>query len=195
MYIDRRDNLNITPLSDHRVLITLCHDDMNSFDLSFEKIGLSDPHSKKILSRLMTLATSCAGIELKNKVIVLEALENCDGVLLLVSVNEKKTTRKKYRIKRIKECPCFRFTNCEDMLCAINKLYNTNILFYNNSAYFYNDKYYLVFDYPVVSHKAKRILTEYSSSVRGTKPFVARLNESGKNLSHGNAIINIGSSL
>ncbi len=187
--------MNITQLSNDKVLISLCHDDMKSFELSFDKIGLSDPHSKKILSRLLSLAMTSTGLCSKNKTVILEALENTDGCLILVSLSDKKHRRKKYKIKRITEYPCFRFDDCENLLCAIKKLYNTDVLFYNNSAYYYNNRYYLVFDYPVVSHKAKKILTEYCGVVKGTKPFVARLNECGKKLSGGNAIIHIGSSL
>ena len=194
MYIDRRGILKIKQLTDDRILITLCHDDIEAFNLDFDTITLSDPHSNKILLRLLKLALSTTESDSKNKTIVLEAIENDDGILILLSLS-KKSKRKKYRIKRVSEHPCYRFDNCEHMLSAIKKLYHTDILFYNNSAFCYKNKYYLVFDYPFVSKKAKSILSEYSSTVRGVKPFIARLNECGKKLSGGNAVIHIGSSL
>ena len=81
------------------------------------------------------------------------------------------------------------------MLTAMKKLYSEKIFFYNNSLYHKDSNYYLVFDYPVVNNKAKKILSEFSHLFRGTKTFVARLHESAKMISSGNAITHIGSAL
>ncbi len=187
--------MKISQLSNTKVLISLCNEDMKNFELEFDDMGLSDPHSKKIISRLLSLACTSQNLVTDNKTILCEALKSTDGCVLLVSLSDKKSERKKYRIKRITEYPCYKFDNVENMLCAIEKLYRTDVFFYNNSAYCYKDKYYLVFDYPVVAQKAKKILSEFSYTVKGTKPFVARLNESAKALSQGNAIVHIGASL
>lgn len=187
--------LKISQLSDSKVLITLGLDDMKNFGLDFQKIGFSDPHSKKILSRLCTLACASNSIKTEKKTIMLEAIESGDGVMILVSVKDCASNRKKYRIKRIREYPCYRFENVEALLCAIEKLCNSDSFFYNNSAFFYKNSYYLVFDYPVVCNKAKNILSEFSHKTKGTKTFVARLHESGKTISQGNAIMHIGSQL
>lgn len=168
---------------------------MKSFNLEFEKIGFSDPHSKKILSRLLSLACVSNSICTDNKTVMLEAVPCAQGCMLLVSVCDKKQRRKKYRIKRITEYPCYRFENAEALLSAVEKLCDTDIFFYNNSAYSYKNRYYLVFDYPLVAQKAKKILSEFSHKVKGSKPFVARLHENGVMLSQGNAVIHIGSSL
>ena len=187
--------MKISQISHDKVLISLCNEDMKSFDLDFYNMGLSDPHSKKILSRLLSLACTSNSIQTENKKILCEALKSTDGCVLLVSLCDKEPQRKKYRIKRIKEYPCYKFSDIDTMLTTFEKLYNTDTLYYNNSVFLYNDSYYLVFDYPVVPEKAKRILSEFAHCVRGTKTFIARLCESGKNISNGNAIVNIGSQL
>lgn len=187
--------MKISQLSDTKVLITLGIEDMINFGLDFQKIGLSDPHSKKILSRLCTLACASNSIKTEQKTILLEAIENGDGMMLLLSVKEKENARKKYRIKRIEEYPCYKFYDAEQLLSCIERLCDSNSVFYNNSAFFYKNRYYLVFDYPVVSKKAKVILSEFSQKVRGTKTFIARLSESGKSLCKGNAVMHIGSAL
>ena len=81
--------MKISQLSDTKVLITLGTDDMKNFGLDFQKIGLSDPHSKKILSRLCTLACASNSIKTEEKSILLEAIENGDGMMLLLSVKDK----------------------------------------------------------------------------------------------------------
>ncbi len=187
--------MKISQISPDKVLISLCNEDMKSFDLDFYDMGFSDPHSKKILKRLLSLACLSNSIPTENKKILCEALKISDGCVLLVSFCDKAQERKKYRIKRIKECPCYKFSDTDTMLSAVKTLYSTDTLYYNNSAYLYNNSYYLVFDYPVVPQKAKKILSEFAKAVKGTKPFIARLCESGKKISGGNAIANIGSHL
>lgn len=187
--------MKISQLSNDKVMVTLSADDMKNFELEFDSIGLSDPHSKKVISKLLSVALNSSFAPNDNKSILCEAVPMGSGCVLLITLKDKKNNRKKYRIKRIKEYPCYRFENVDDLLTTVQKLYYTDVFFYNNSVYMYNDKYYLVFDYPVVPKKAQNILSEYSKAVRGTKPFVARLNESAKALSKGNAIIHIGASL
>ncbi len=187
--------MKISQLSNDKLMITLCNDDMKSFELEFDDMGLSDPHSKKIITRLLSLACTSNSIVLDNKIILCEALPTDNGCVLFISLKDKQHKRKKYRIKRITEYPCYRFECVEDLLSAVEKLYYTDVLFYNNSAYMYKDRYYLVFDYPIVPKKAKSILLEFANTVKGTKPFVARLHESATTLSSGNAIVHIGTSL
>ncbi len=187
--------MTISQLSNTEVLISLCSDDMKNFELDFNDMGLADPHSKKIITRLLSLACVKNSLQTQGKTIVCEALKSDDGCVLLLSLLDKKQKRKKYRIKRITEYPCYKFSCIDDMLCAVEKLYNTDVLYYNNSAYLFCDCYYLVFDYPIVPKKAQKILSEFSSSVKGSKPFIARLHESGKVISTGNAIVHIGAAL
>ncbi len=187
--------MKISQLSKDKVMVTLSADDMRSFELEFDSMGLSNPHSKKVINKLLNVAFNSGYDSCNNKSILCEAVPIESGCILLISLKDKKSCRKKYRIKRIKEYPCYRFECVDDLLNTVQKLYYTDILFYNNSVYMYKDRYYLVFDYPVVPKKAKNILSEYSTTVKGTKTFVARLNESAKALSKGNAIIHIGTSL
>lgn len=187
--------MKISQLSNDKVLISLCDDDMKNFELRFDEMGLKDPHSKKIIYRLLTLACNSSNIKTDNKIITCEAIKSDNGCVLFVSVNDKKNSRKKYRIKRITEYPCYRFYDTEAMLTAFEKLYSADVLYYNNSAFFYKDQYYLVFDYPIVAKKAKQVLSEFAEKTKGSKIFVARLHENGRMISNGNAIVHIGSSL
>lgn len=187
--------MTIQQLTDNKVMVSLCDEDMKGFDLSFDTMGICDRHSHKILFRLMNIACTKSGIDTKGKSVMLEAVPYIGGCILLISVSQKPHKRKKYRIQRIMEYPCYRFDSAEVMLSAIEKLYNCESLFYNNSVYVQNDVYYLVFDYPVVSDKALQILSEYANKCKGTKAFIARLHESAKKLSSGNAIVHIGAAL
>ncbi|MBR2715752.1 MAG: hypothetical protein IKB73_06090 [Ruminococcus sp.] len=185
--------MKISQLTNDKVMISLCSDDMKNFELEFNELGLSNPHSKRIITRLLTLACTSSGLATHNKQILCEALPNCDGCVLLISLSDKKQKRKTYRIKRIKEYPCFKFSSAEHFMSAVEKLYCADCLFYNNSAFLYKENYYLVFDYPLVPKCAEHILLEFSKRVKGSKTFISRLCENAKALSRGNAIIHIGS--
>lgn len=186
--------MQIIQINENRVLITLKNDDISNFDLEFDKLNYSDPCQQKIIERLFTLACVNNDICTKDKTVTLEALPNPDGYYILVSLNDKKS-RKRYRIKRIKEYPCYQFFNIDSMFTIIKKLYNCDALYYNNSLYCYNNRYYLVFDYPSVPKKVQSLLNEFALKVKCNKLFLARLNESAKKISSGNAIVHIGSAL
>lgn len=186
--------MTITQISDNKVLITLKSEDISNFDLDFNKLDISDPKHQMILKRIFILACSNKDISSKDKSVTLEALPNPDGYYILVSISDKKI-RKKYRIKRITEYPCYRFYSIDNMFSTIEKLYNCDVIYYNNSLYFYKNHYYLVFDYPSVPKKSQPILQEFAHKINCNKLFLARLNESAKKISSGNAIVHIGSEL
>ncbi len=184
--------MTIQQLSNNKVMISLCNDDMKNFELDFDTISAKNPHSKKIIGRLLDLACKSQGLSTKDKSVVLEALPYCDGCVFLISINDRKK-RKRYRIKKINSYPCYKFSDCETFLCAVKALHSSKIFFYNNSAYMKDNCYYLVFDYPLLSVKAQAMLCEYAKLTAASMPFVARLKESATVLSVGNAIANIGS--
>ncbi|MBQ8860776.1 MAG: adaptor protein MecA [Ruminococcus sp.] len=76
--------MKISQLSHNKVLISLCDDDMKNFELKFDEMGMCDPHSKKIINRLLTLACSSNNIETDNKTIICEALKSDNGCVLFV---------------------------------------------------------------------------------------------------------------
>lgn len=186
--------MTIKQLSEDKVLIRLCADDMKNFALEYEKMGFTDKHSKLILLRLLKIALCNFEAKNQNK-ILMEAIPDNDGCFLLLTLQNERSNRKKYKIKRVKDYPCYRFENCDELLKAIEMLYKNCKLFYNNSAFELKGKYYLVFDYPVVPKNAKMLLKEYSACECSDKIFLSHLYEHANVLSSGNAIEHIGCAL
>jgi len=186
--------MTITQINEYKVLISLKNNDILDFGIDFDSLNYSDPKQQKILRRLFTLACTNNNVCTKDKTVTLEALPNPDGYYILVSLSEKKE-RRKYRIKRITQYPCYQFTDIDTMFTAIEKLYSCDVLYYNNSLYYYKNRYLLVFDYPLVPKKAQPLLHEFAHKTKCDKLFLARLNESAKKISGGNAIVHIGSAL
>ena len=81
--------------------------------------------------------------------------------------------------------------NSKNFLEVIRLLYRQNVCCNKNSAYEQNGTYYLVFDYPAVPKRFKRILHEYGARC-GNNVFAARLRENAKEICKTNAVAVIG---
>ena len=113
----------------------------------------------KSVSITYTILENGLDIEIKDKRMIVEALPTVDGCMLLLTVEDKK--RKKYRLQNGKKCSCYDVGNSKNFLDVIQLLYKQNVCCNKNSAYEKDGVYYLIFDYPAVPKRFKRILHEY----------------------------------
>ena len=181
--------MTIDKLADNRVLIVLCKQDMSDFSLDYAKMNFEDSHSRKMLMRILRLACMKEGIEISGKSVLLEAISFDEECYLLATINNKK--QKKYRLKSNKNSLCYHLGSSGNFLDTIEQLYRQNVCCNHNSAYMYNDEYYLIFDYPSIPQKLKRVLSEYGNKGRNSLS-AARVKENGKQLCKHNAIAQIG---
>ena len=79
-------------------------------------------------------------------------------------------------------------------LDVIQLLYKQNVCCNKNSAYEKDGVYYLIFDYPTVPKRFKRILHEYGVRC-GDNIFAANLRENAQEICRSNAIAVIGKCL
>ena len=86
--------MTIEQLDKSKVLISLCKEDMDNFSLDISDMSFCDEHSRKVLLRLLQLASRKTGVEMHKGAVLLEALPHNCGCLLLVTVMEK-TKRKR----------------------------------------------------------------------------------------------------
>ncbi len=181
--------MTVDKLDENRVLIILCEKDMEDFSLDYDKMDMNDLHSRKVLMRIMQLACFKSGIEINGKKILLEAVAGAQGCYLLVTVDENR--KKKYRLKSTSDSICYSLGTSGNFLDSIEKLYRQNVCCNRNSAYEYNGEYYLIFDYPSIPQKLKRVLSEYGERRRGNL-IAADIRENGRLLYKTNAILGIG---
>ncbi len=180
----------IDRLEQNRILVTLCGKDMDDFSLDFNTLGFDDAHSRRILMRILQLACFKSGIEVTGKNILVEALPVDGGCYILLTVIEKYRHRT-YKIKTSSGSLCYFLGGSGNFLDTVEKLYKQNVCCNKNSAYLYDNKYYLIFDYPSIPYKLRRILLEYAVKCGG-KVTAARIRENGKSLCKVNAIAQIG---
>lgn len=184
--------MTVDKLAENRVLIILCDKDMADFALDFESLSLNEIHSRRILLRIMQLACRKTGIETAGKSISIEALLFEGECYLLVTALEKR--RRTYKLKKCDNCVCYLLGESGNFLDTIEKLYRENVYCNRNSAYLYENRYYLIFDYPSLPKKIRKVLSEYGEKCGGSIT-AAKIRENGRNLCSHNAIVRIGQHL
>lgn len=184
--------MTVEQLDKEKLLISLGLDDMRELSVSFETLDICDKDARMIIMRLLRLACKRAGVAYFQKTLLVEALPCDSGCLLLVTLMEKHSKRRVYKVKRLREYPCFCFFSAESLLSAAERLKALNIKLYSNSLWLYKGRLFLIIDYPIVSERVGSVLAEYAESHSGTKVFVSRVRESGKLLCPSNAMSAIG---
>ncbi len=184
--------MTINRLSANRVLIILGKDDMKNFDLSYEALSLNDDRSRKTILRLLGLACQKEGLDPNAKRFRIEAMALDADCYILITLSHR--TSKAYRLKSSAVHHCYNLGGSANFLEAICALNSQNVCCNKNSAYFLAGTYYLVFSYPVVPQKLRRVLSEFATRSRD-KLIVSRLREFGTEVCATNAIAVIGNRL
>lgn len=183
------DILTVDKIAENRVLIVLEEKDMTDFSLDYNKMSFEDVHSRKILMRILQLASIKTGLELNGRRVMLEAILLNDECYLLITVRTRQ--HKTYRLKDNNKSLCYHLGGSGNFLDTVEQLYRQNVCCNHNSAYEYKNEYYLIFDYPSIPRKLKRVLLEYGSK-SGEEITAARIKENGRQLCRSNAIERIG---
>lgn len=183
--------MTIEQIDSSKVLIVLGSDDMRDFSLKYSTMSFSDPHSRKILSRLLHLACTKTGISPEGKKMIVEALPRPDGCLILLTLKPE-LKRRFYRIKRKSRSVCRLFENVEQLIQASIALCKEKYV-PDNCVYYYNEKYYMTMENSdAVTPRVYAILCEYSQEAVYDKVAIARIEENGVLVSKDNAHSNIG---
>ena len=171
--------MTIEQIDSSKVMILLGCDDMKDFSLEYDTLGFSDPHSRRILSRLLRLACNKTGMSVNNKRMYVEALPHKSGCLILLTLTEK-TKRRIYKIKKSDKSYCCIFQNAEALITASVALKKFAIP--GGKVYFSDDKYYLIIDTMPLSLYLMSELEEFSDAYVCSKTACARIAENGKEL-------------
>ena len=151
--------MTVDKIKSNKILITLGDDDMRDFSLDYNMLSLYDSHSRKILMRIVQVACFKTDIEIRNKRMLVEALPTVNGCMLLLTVEDRKG--KRYHLQGAGKANCYKAGDSKNFLDVIQLLYRQNVCCNKISAYELDGVYYLIFDYPAVPKRYKRILHEY----------------------------------
>lgn len=184
--------MTVDKLGENKVLIILCMQDIEDFSLNLNEMNLYDSNLRKTLIEIMKLGCTKAGVEICNKTVDIEAMPFDDECYLLITIYKK--IRRSYRIKNTGKSVCYSLGGSGNFLDTLEMLYRQNVCCNRNSAYFYDENYYIIFEYPSIPKKLKRLLSEYGSHSI-SKVETARVKENGKLICGHNAIMQIGKHL
>ena len=169
--------MTIEQIDSGKVMIVLGSNDMKDFSLEYNTLSFNDPHSRKILSRLLTLACSKTGMSIDNKKMLVEALPHKSGCLILLTLKPK-TKRRVYRVKKPNRCLCCIFTDVERLIRASLALCSK---LPENKIYSYRDKYYLLIEDNIALHALSQ-LEEFSDCYVCSKIAAAKVREAGREI-------------
>lgn len=159
---------------------------MEDFSLEYEKLSFDDPHSNKILKRLLTLACTKTGLNITDKKILVEAIPQEKGCLILLTLLPK-THRKIYKIKKERKNLCYVFEDTESLISA-SKAISGNSIHTENSVYLWNGKYAVILENILENPALFAKFREFSSCTLKGKIHTARVKEGGKLLAGKNGL-------
>ena len=185
--------MNIERIDTARILVLLGEKDLEEYEITFESLTFSEMHSKEVLTDIIRSASEKAGIDFRNKKIVIEALKYDKGCMLLLTLSKK---RKIYRVRYYSKTYIFKFDSAESFLSCIKAVYRLKEEKMMSSAFLYNGMYYLVIN---TSSGLKEIymntFSEFCTGYSRGELYRAFLKEHGKPLKLHNAVKSIGSIL
>ena len=159
---------------------------MKDFSLEYDRLGFEDPHSKKILKRLLTLACNKAGLNITDKKILVEAMPQEKGCLILLTLVSE-ANRKIYKIKKQRKNLCYIFDDTESLISA-SKAFSNSRKCPDNSVYLWENKYAVVLENVVENTALFSKFREFSHIILKGKLHTARIKESGKLLAGKNGL-------
>lgn len=171
--------MTIEQIDSSKVMILLGCEDMKDFSLEYKTLGFKDPHSRRILSRLLKLACNKTGMSVNNKRMYVEALPHKSGCLILLTLTEK-SSRRIYKIKKSDKNYCCIFDSAESLIRASIALKKFAVP--KGEVYLDNNKYYLIIDTMPLSLYLMSALEEFSDAYVCSKTACARIKENGREI-------------
>lgn len=186
--------MNIELLDEKRVLIDLCVEDMQLLSLEYKTLSMQSPNSRKIIKSLVKIAKVKTGFQPgDNSVVYVEAMPYDGGCFILITLKATNKEQKKFRIVRKPFRKMFCFDSCENMLCAVEKLYINGCESYKSTLIYKDDEYYLLISSPKPVENSINIITnEYAVSKYTNTIKIAHITEYGKVIAEKNAVEKIG---
>ena len=186
--------LILEKIDETRLLIGLTGEDMDLLDLTFSQLNWKDDYSREVIWKLLSRAKKEIGFMTDDKQLMIEAIPQQDGCFVLITLLAKlNKERKIFKIKENKRPYVFLFKSSENLIRAIERLYDNECKFIRSTVLEYNEKYYIIiYVQGSMSTKLQAIVSEYGELVGKDFIVAAQVSEQGKIIAKNNAIEKIG---
>ncbi len=190
--------MNIELIDERRVLIELCSGDMEELQIKYSTLRADSEEGRTALRRLIYIAQQQTGFRITpDPVFLIEAIPYSGGCFILITLKEKSFRGKKFRILRRNPFQrIFSFESCEDILCALEKLYACRPVRYSSSIILYNGTYFLLITNGTkISAYIRVTAEEYALNSTSDRIIIAHITEHGKYVAKDNAVETAGAAL
>lgn len=192
-------------VNNDKIKITLSNADLEANDIDYHSFMSDSNETRSLFLSVLDKAERDYGFSTDNYQLKVEtlALENGTFILTITrSLATNEPPKKRLRVSRktpniSAQSLIYRFNSFDDLCAFANSLYDNifidlKSMAKNNSLYLYNNFYYLVFEKMNINHPNLKVLyssiTEFSTYVKYSDVFVAKMMESGKLIMKNNAI-------
>ncbi|MDQ5984125.1 MAG: Adapter protein MecA [Eubacteriales bacterium SKADARSKE-1] len=184
-------------IDEKRLLIALSSKDMDLLDLTFKQLSWKNAYSRQVIKKILTRAETEIGFFVDNNQLMIEAIPQNSGCFVLVTLlSKKKLGRKIFKIKEEIKPYLFEFKSSEDLLCAIERLYNNHKIKLKNTVFEYDKTYYILINSKgYISLDLQTIITEYGNLIGKDGVTTSKIVELGNLIAKDDAIDVIGKHL
>ena len=188
--------LILEKIDETRLLIGLTGEDMDLLDLTFNQLNWKDDYSREVIWKLLSRAKKEIGFMTDDKQLMIEAIPQQDGCFVLITLLAKlNRERKIFKIKENKKPYIFSFKSSENLIRAIERLYENESKFIRSTVLEYNEKYYIIlYIQGSMSTKLQAVVSEYGELIGKDFIVAAQISEQGRLIVKNNAIEKIGRS-
>lgn len=181
-------------IDETRLLIGLTGEDMELLDLTFNELNWKDEYSREVIWKLLSRARKEIGFSVDDKQLMIEAIPQTDGCFVIITLLSKLNgNRRIFKIKESKKPFVFSFKSSENLIRAIERLYDKESKFIRSTVLEYNEKYYIIiYVQGPMATKLQAIVSEYGELVGKDRVVAAQINEQGRLIAKNNAIEKIG---
>ncbi len=186
-------------IDEKRLLIALSSEDMDILDLTFTQLSWKNDYSRQVIKKILLRAETEIGFSVKNNQMMIEAIPQNNGCIVLVTLlAKKKSERKIFKVKEKTKPYLLKFSSLENLFCAIERIFNINIKLpqIKSSVFEYKKIYYMLIYYKYsLPYNLQIILTEYCDKMTQKDIAIGQLIETGNIIVKNNAIETIGEKL
>ena len=192
----------IERIDEKKLMIMLEEQDMNSLELTYDKVSWKNQKFKVLVAKLLALAKFKTGFSVDENKLSIETMPQGSGCVLIFTLSAEKDPRatadntalNPYETVDLKSY-IYKFDNIDDLLEACEKIQKMQKTGIRSSTIFYMNNTYFVLLYPdelILPEAVSVLLNEYGNEVEYSKIFEANLHEFGKLIHSNDAVLSLG---